>query len=247
MSVALNHPAVSADWAMAEFPDARDAERKALLDLAPLAPGMTVLDLQAAGGYLADGIFEQLQGQVELICLEPCRALSSRLSENYTLVEDPVECWSSVLSDSVDIVIGLAGLHHSNDKPATVREAFRVLKPGGCFVVCDVIEDSDMALWLNEYVDANNPAGHKGDFLAPGDLSALFQYAGFSGLSEDVKSVPWLFPAKQDAVRFFKGLFGLVTAESEVQSAMEHYLQMSGGHSGWKIEWRLIYGKALKL
>ena len=241
-----NFPAVSAKWAMREYPNARHAERDMLISLADLRKGMTVLDLQAAGGYLADGIFEYLNGEVDLICLEPCEALSSRLSSRYHLVEDKVESWSSIKSDSIDVVLGLAGLHHSENQLETVCEAYRALKPGGQLVICDVIDDSDIALWLNEYVDRHNPSGHKGTFLNKAELSELYRQAGFYSMAVKTESVPWLFDTEEGAGRFFKGLFGLNVSEVEVLKAMKERLSLIKHDDCCLIDWKLVYGKAVK-
>ena len=244
--VIQNHPAVSDESAMQVYPHARDKELDTLLNQVPLSPGSKVVDIQAAGGYLADGIQKKLHGNVELICIEPVKALNQRLNPKYLLVEDNVEDWPSIESESVDVVLGLAGLHHSNNQQATVNEAFRVLKPGGYFAVCDVIDDSAVANWLNNYVHQHNPSGHIGDFLSPDEISNLMSNSGFHNINESINDVPWVLPDENHVAKFFKGLFGLAPEISEIKKAIPDYLKLVPRHQQVEVEWQLIYAAAQK-
>ncbi len=241
-----NFPAISDPLAMQRFPEARHRERDALLALVEITEGMSVVDIQAAGGYMADKIFQQYQRQVTCYCIEPCDALRQRISPNHIALADPVERFYSLDDGAVDVVVGLAGLHHSKSHQSTIAECYRVLKPAGQFAVCDVLDGSNIARWLDEFVDQHNPAGHSGLFVAPQKTSALIRSAGFVGVEETVVNVPWQFPCFDDVMFFFRSLFGLVCDDKTLRQAIANYFSISDRDDGIEVEWQLLYLSGVK-
>ena len=87
--------------------------------------------------------------------------------------------------NSVDVIISNCVINLSADKDAVLREAFRVLKPGGRFAVSDVVvrgevpEDirRDMELWVGCIAGALEEHEYAGETRA----------AGFA----DVEVEPW--------------------------------------------------------
>lgn len=243
---AQNFPAISDPSAMARFPDARNAERDALLNSVSLCSGNIVLDIQAAGGYLSDGVYDRLDGEVTCLCVEPCPELRSRIADVHRIIADPIDNMCSITDDTADVALGLAGLHHSRSISATIAETYRILKPGGEFAVCDVTKDSAMAHWLNDFVDRNNRAGHKGLFLEPGEARTLMETAGFRDVEEFTRHVPWRFAGERQLVEFFRGLFGLTPGPDLVRSAIHRYLTVKQvGGEVW-VEWYLNYSHGVK-
>lgn len=237
----MSLPATSDPAAMRELPRAREAERAALLELIPLQPGMRVLDLQAADGWLADGVRERLQGAVECLCVEPSAELNRRVSPCHRVVAEPVHAFPSVGDASVDAVLGLAGLHHSEDPRATLAECRRVLRPGGWLGLCDVVAGSAEARWLNGFVAEHHPGGHDGIFFAPAALAALAREAGFVVQSCTVRRVPWRFPDRRALVRFCRGLFGLAVDERALDRAIGRHLEVRTEGGEVVLEWSLAY------
>src|SRR5207344_1350450 len=87
--------------------------------------------------------------------------------------------------NSIDVIISNCVINLSSDKDAVLREAFRVLKPGGRFAVSDVVVRGDvpadirrsMELWVGCIAGA----------LSDTEFAAKLASAGF----QDVEIEPW--------------------------------------------------------
>jgi SAM-dependent methyltransferase len=82
--------------------------------------------------------------------------------------------------DSVDVVISNCVINLSADKPRVIREAARVLKPGGRIAVSDVIADEDM----NDSTRSDMVAwtGCVAGALTEAEFRATLAAAGFEGI-----------------------------------------------------------------
>jgi len=77
---------------------------------------------------------------------------------------------------SVDAVTVVDAFHHLPDHDAALREAARVLAPGGVVVIREFDPTHPLGRWL---VAAEHAIGMASRFRAPGDLAADLSDAGF--------------------------------------------------------------------
>ena len=98
--------------------------------------------------------------------------------------------------NAVDVIISNCVINLSSDKDAVLREAFRVLKPGGRFAVSDVVVRGDvpgdirrsMELWVGCIAGA----------LEETEYASKLRAAGFA----DVEVEPWRIYKLDDARAF---------------------------------------------
>ena len=84
---------------------------------------------------------------------------------------------SSLESRSLDLVVVSQSLHHVEDPEKVVREAARVLRPGGHCVLIELLPHKEK--WVLERL------GHRWQGFEPETVRAWLKSAGFGGLSLD--------------------------------------------------------------
>jgi arsenite methyltransferase len=151
--------------------------------LAKLNPGETVLDLGSGGGIDVllsakrvgpAGKAYGLDMTDEMLALANENKKRAAV-ENVEFLKGEIE--SIPLPDSsVDVVISNCVINLSTDKSRVLREAFRVLKPGGRFAVSDVVTRGEIApeiresllLWIGCVAGALNENEYRAKLTAAG-------------------------------------------------------------------------------
>jgi len=162
--------------------------------LAELKAGETVLDLGSGGGIDVllsarrvgpTGKAYGLDMTDEMLALAGENKKKSGLT-NVEFLKGDIE--NIPLPDaSVDVIISNCVINLSVDKDKVIREAFRVLKPGGRFAVSDIVRRGDvpaellanMVLWAGCAVGA----------LKDAEYSAKLASAGFTGIGIETTKV----------------------------------------------------------
>jgi SAM-dependent methyltransferase len=174
--------------------------------LLALEPGQTVLDLGSGGGIDVllsarrvgpTGKVYGLDMTDEMLALARENQRKAGAT-NVEFLKGTIEA-IPLPDDSVDVIISNCVINLSNDKDAVLREAFRVLKPGGRFAVSDVVVRGEvpadirrsMELWVGCIAGA----------LEEQEYASKLGAAGFA----DIEVEPWRVYQVDDARAFLTG------------------------------------------
>jgi len=174
--------------------------------LAELKPGETVLDLGSGGGIDVllsarrvgpTGKAYGLDMTDEMLALAEENKRKSGLT-NVEFLRGEIE-GIPLPDNSVDVIISNCVINLSADKDRVLREAFRVLKPGGRFAVSDVVTRGAMPPEIRERVLLW--VGCVAGALEEGEYRAKLAGAGF----ENVSVEPTRIYRIEDARAFLSG------------------------------------------
>ena len=172
----------------------------ALIDL---QPGQTVLDLGSGGGIDVllsakrvgpGGKVYGLDMTDEMLALARENQRKAGAT-NVEFLKGTIEA-IPLPDQSVDVIISNCVINLSVDKDAVLREAFRVLKPGGRFAVSDVVFRGDVPAEIRRSIELW--IGCVAGALRDEDYVAKLQAAGFIEASVE----PWRVYKVEDARAF---------------------------------------------
>lgn len=229
---------------MRQFPFARRYEFTNAIELADLADGLTVVDYPSGGGYVEPFI----ENDVDLLnfdVIEPFLVQGrDGLSKDKKFGDSDNKI--PLAACSVDRLLSIAGIHHIANLKPFFNETYRILKPGGIFVIAEVLSGSPPARFLNEFVDRYSSSGHKGLFLDH-NTCMLLRQCGFNNVSVRDKEYPWIFNNEQEMIDFCRGLFFLDLASDEIiRQGLNEYLGFRRSGSEVRLEWMLSFFQAFR-
>jgi len=162
--------------------------------LAELKPGETVLDLGSGGGIDVllsarrvgpTGKAYGLDMTDEMLSLAEENRRNSGLT-NVEFLKGEIE-HIPLPDDSVDVIISNCVINLSADKDKVLREAFRVLKPGGRFAVSDVVVRGEVPAVIRKSMELW--VGCVAGALSESEYRSKLASAGFGDIGIEVTRV----------------------------------------------------------
>lgn len=162
--------------ALQEFPQAAEALTRLMLDQAHIQAGQSVLDVGCGFGGTIGSLNQHWDGlaltglNLDARQIERARQLVQPRAANTIdwIVADA--CALPLAADSLDVVLAVECIFHFPSRQAFLREAQRVLRPGGSLVLSDFVPCRPLAILLRA-LQSLHGAPFSNDTYGPIDCS----------------------------------------------------------------------------
>lgn len=193
-----------------------DTEKYAdrVLDGAGLAPGMTLADIGTGDGLIAFRAIERIGPSLKVLMTDislplldhaKARAAERGIDRQCVFLEGSADALAGIDDGSVDVITTRAVLAYVADKPAALREFYRVLRPGGRLSICEpIMRDEALEVCaLRKIVDAQRERGDVQDPFP--ELLLRWRSAQYPDTEEQVWATPITNYDERDLVRYAIG------------------------------------------
>lgn len=207
-----------------------------------------VLDLGCGAGHTALAFAERTAEVVALDLTPAMLAQASALATERGLRNLRFEQGNAASlafdDDSFDVVASRLSAHHYADPAAAIREAARVLAPGGVFLLADIVAPEDPArdTFLNCFELLRDPSHVRDHKIS--EWEAMFRDAGLvpdilGELSIDQEFLPWVerIDTPAGAVTGLRALFDAVPDE-----VRESFGIRGGGDYAFRLDLAVMRG-----
>ncbi|HTI19217.1 MAG TPA: methyltransferase domain-containing protein [Trinickia sp.] len=185
----------------------RDVDR--VLDFVGLAPGMTLADIGSGDGLVGLRAIERsgaslrvLMTDISAPLLRHAEAIAKTLgvSEQCSYLHYSAEKLEGIADATIDAATMRAALAYVEDKPAAMRELYRILKPGGRFAIAEPIlrDEAFEVCMLRKLVDQGSIATDDPFFA----LLLRCRAAQYPDTEEKARLLPITNYGERDLVRY---------------------------------------------
>lgn len=117
----------------------------------------TILDLGSGTGAVSNYLIEQC-GAYHVVAVDNCaEMLSKNKSHKVTRIVSNVE-QLPFLDESFDCVVSRQCLHYVDELDRAMAEIYRVLKPGGIFILAQIVPyDNDTKFYWKQIIEVHQP------------------------------------------------------------------------------------------
>ena len=223
----FRHRGQAYDLAMNTYPNVRDKEFYALFGRFPIQNSETILDVPSLGGYL------------KKYCLKDTTILSLDFSQsiNNIPIVSPYDKWNI---PNIDRIVCLASIHHIQNLDLFLENLSSNLKNGGLLHLADVSLDSNIAIFLDEFVGKYTSTGeHKGLYY---NWNSVNFPTSLSVLSIANIDCPWIFESEDIMINYCKLLFDLQNiSDEDLLNGLQKYVGYTNVNNDIHLNWHLTY------